>query len=67
MMFPLHLSLLSKLNWYNGMVTSYYYDPEIFSQQQQKHNQSQKNVMRYCSKVMENIVANNVNNKQVVA
>ena len=47
----------------------YYYDPEIFRQQhqkkQQKHNQSQKNIMRYCSKVMENRVGNNVNNKQV--
>lgn len=61
--------LLSKLNWYNAIVMPYYYDEhEILKQQQQKQNQSQNNksIMRYCNKVMENIVAgNNANNKQV--
>src|SRR5688500_19497897 len=61
--------LLSKLNWYNAIVMPYYYDEyETLKQQQQKQNQSQNNksIMRYCSKVMENIVAgNNANNKQV--
>lgn len=62
--------LLSKLNWYNAIVMPYYYDEHetLKQQQQQKQNQSQNNksIMRYCSKVMENIVAgNNANNKQV--
>ena len=61
--------LLSKLNWYNAIVMPYYFDEhETLKQQQQKQNQSQNNksIMRYCSKVMENIVAgNNANNKQV--
>jgi hypothetical protein len=62
--------LLSKLNWYNAIVMPYYYDEHetLKQQQQQKQNQSQndKSIMRYCSKVMENIVAgNNANNKQV--
>jgi hypothetical protein len=65
--------LLSKLNWYNAIVMPYYYDEhetlqQQQQQQQQKQNQSQNNksIMRYCGKVMENIVAgNNANNKQV--
>ena len=62
--------LLSKLNWYNGIVMPYYYDEyeTLKQQQQKKQNQSQNNksIMRYCSKVMENIVAaNDTNNKQV--
>lgn len=63
--------LLSKLNWYNAIVMPYYYDEyETLKkqQQQQQQNQSQNNksIRRYCSKVMENIVArNNANNKQV--
>ena len=61
--------LLSKLNWYNAIVMPYYFDEhETLKQQQQKQNQSQNNksIMRYSSKVMENIVAgNNANNKQV--
>ncbi len=32
--------LLSKLNWYNGIVMPYYYDPEIFRQQHQKNNKN---------------------------
>ena len=57
--------LLSKLNWYNGIVMPYYYDqPETLKKQNQSENN--KSIMRYCSKVMENIVAaNNANNKQV--
>ena len=61
--------LLSKLNWYNGIVTPYYYDEPETLKQKQKQNQSENNksIMRYCSKVMENIVeaANDANNKQV--
>ena len=60
--------LLSKLNWYNGIVMPYYYDEPEILKQKQKQNQSENNksILRYCSKVMENIVAaNNANNKQV--
>jgi hypothetical protein len=60
--------LLSKLNWYNGIVMPYYYDGPQTVKQQQKQNQPENNksIMGYCSKVMENIVsANNTNNKQV--
>ena len=51
--------LLSKLNWYNGIVTPYYYDEPETLKQKQKQNQSENNksIMRYCSKVMENIVS----------
>ncbi len=61
--------LLSKLNWYDGTVMPYYYEPKNNkgqNQNQQIQIQSQKGIMSYCSKVMENIVAaNNANNKQV--
>ena len=44
----------------------YYYDEPETLKPKQKQNQSEnnKNIMRYCSKVMENI-GNNTNNKQV--
>jgi len=68
--------LLSKLNWYDGTVTPYCYDQTIpiktytkgqkQSKQQQQPIQlhSQKGIMNYCGKVMQNI-ATNSNNKQV--
>jgi ribosomal protein L22 len=67
--------LLSKLKWYDGTVEPYCYPPSSTSssatsyqdrhhQQQQQQVQSQKDIMKYCGKVMENI-AKNANNKQV--
>jgi len=58
--------LLSKLHWYNGIVMPYYYETtkNIKGQNQNQKIQSQKGIMSYCSKVMENI-GNNANNKQV--
>ena len=69
---------LSKLNWYDGTVIPYCYDETIpikknievrrqtreQQQQQQIQLHSQKGIMKYCGKVMENI-ATNSNNKQV--
>jgi hypothetical protein len=61
--------LLSKLKWYDGTTMPYYYDePEtLIPKPKQNRSENNKNIMRYCSKVMENIVeaANNTNNKQV--
>jgi hypothetical protein len=69
--------LLSKLKWYDGTVEPYCYPPSTTSssgttnyqvrqhhQQQAQQIQSQKNIIKYCGKVMENI-AKNANNKQV--
>jgi hypothetical protein len=58
--------LLSKLKWYNGTIEPYYYSGEVQDRKQQSHLQiqSQKNIMKYCGNVMENI-ANNSNGKQV--
>jgi hypothetical protein len=64
--------LLSKLKWYDGTVEPYCYPLTTTSStanyqdrhQQQQQIQSQKNIMKYCGKVMENI-AKNSNNKQV--
>jgi hypothetical protein len=58
--------LLSKLRWYDGTIMPYYYDEPETLKPKQKQNQSEnnKNIMRYCSKVMENI-GNNTNHKQV--
>ena len=65
---------LSKLNWYDGTVTPYCYDEttpikrdskgQKQSKQQQLQIQSQKGIMNYCGKVLENI-ATKANNKQV--
>jgi hypothetical protein len=69
--------LLSKLNWHDGTVTPYCYD-EITpiktntkgqkqskqQQQQQIQLHSQKGIMNYCGRVMQNIAINS-NNKQV--
>jgi hypothetical protein len=54
--------LLSKLDWYNGTVKPYCYSTK--GQQSQMQIQSQKNIMKYCGEVMDNI-ANNSNGKQV--
>jgi hypothetical protein len=62
--------LLSKLKWYNGTVEPYCYSSnvEVEKRQQQTQmqmqTQSQKNIMKYCVKVMDNI-AKNSNGKQV--
>jgi hypothetical protein len=67
--------VLSKLKWYDGTVEPYCYPPSSTSssttnyqdrrhQQQQQQVQSQKDIMKYCGNVMENI-AKNANNKQV--
>ena len=58
--------LLSKLKWYNGTIEPYYYSGYVQDRKQQFHLQiqSQKNIMKYCGNVMENI-ANNSNGKQV--
>jgi hypothetical protein len=58
--------LLSKLKWYNGTIEPYYYSGDVQDRKQQSHLQiqSQKNIMKYCGNVMENI-ANNSNGKQV--
>jgi len=69
--FTISTKLLSKLNWYNGTVMPYCYNETTNKSskgqnqnQQQIQIQSQKGIMSYCSKIMENI-ANNANNKQV--
>lgn len=58
--------LLSKLKWYNGTIEPYYYSGDVQDRKQQSHLQiqSQKNIMKYCGNVMENI-ASNSNGKQV--
>lgn len=58
--------LLSKLKWYNGTIEPYYYSGDVQDRKQQSHLQiqSQKNIMKYCGNVMENI-ANNSNGKPV--
>jgi hypothetical protein len=72
--YTISTKLLSKLNWYDGTVTPYCYNNETttknkgqtqtLQQQQQIQIPSQKSIMSYCSKIMENI-AKNANNKQV--
>jgi hypothetical protein len=58
--------LLSKLKWYNGTIEPYYYSGDVQDRKRQSHLQiqSQKNIMKYCGNVMENI-ANNSNGKQI--
>jgi hypothetical protein len=60
--------LLSKLKWYNGTVEPYAYSKEGMQLKQQLQSQvqsqTQKNILRYCGKVMENI-ATNADNRQV--
>jgi hypothetical protein len=60
--------LLSKLKWYNGTVEPYFYSGNVQDGKQQQQTQiqiqSQKNIIKYCGKVMENI-SKNANNKQV--
>jgi hypothetical protein len=64
-------NLLLKLKWYDGTVEPYVYSNEekrTQERQQQLQNQTpsqtQKNILRYCGKVMENILRN-ADNKQV--
>jgi len=58
--------LLSRLKWYNGTIEPYFYSGDVQDRKQQSHLQiqSQKNIMKYCGNVMENI-ANNSNGKQI--
>ena len=56
--------LLTKLKWYDGTVEPYYYSSQKPKQGQQLQIQSQKNIMKYCGKVIENVVKN-ASNKQV--
>ena len=57
------ISLLAKLKWYDGTVKPYYYSSQQ-SKVQELQIQSPKNIMKYCSKVIKNIVKN-ASNKQV--
>ena len=56
--------LLSKHKWYNGTIEPYYYSSQKSKERQQIQIQSQKNIMKYCGKVIENVVKN-ASNKQV--
>lgn len=68
----LSTELLSKLKWYDGTAKPYLYsspkskEEQEVQQQLQTHvqAQSQKNIMKYCGKVIENVVKN-ADNKQV--
>ena len=62
--------LLSKLKWYDGTVEPYLYSSTPKSKEGEtaitnpKPLQSQKNILKYCGKVIENIVKN-ASNKQI--
>ena len=61
--------LLSRLKWYDGTAKPYPYSFATQSKDEQQAQaqiqvQSQKNIMKYCGKVIEN-VARNANNKQI--
>jgi hypothetical protein len=56
--------LLANLKWYDGTVKPYYYSSQKSNEVQQSQVQSRKNIMRYCDKVIENVV-NDASNKQV--
>jgi hypothetical protein len=58
------ISLLAKLKWYDGTVKPYYYSSQESKEGQQLRIQSPKNIMKYCSRVIENVVKN-ASNKQV--
>ena len=58
------ISLLAKLKWYDGTVKPYYYSSQESKEGQQLQIQSPKNIMKYCSRVIENVVKN-ASNKQV--
>lgn len=56
--------LLSKLKWYDGTVEPYLYSTPKSKEGQQLQIPNQKNIMKYCGKVLENIVKN-ASNKQI--
>lgn len=57
--------LLSKLKWYDGTVEPYLYSSAPKPKEgQQLQIQNQKNILKYCGKVIENIVKN-ASNKQI--
>ncbi len=62
--------VLTKLNWYDGTILPYPYSEfDHINQEQKKEKQNQpqgeKNAINYCNKVMENIMTNNPNGRQV--
>src|SRR5919106_592185 len=56
--------LLSKLNWYDGTAKPYPYSSKEERQQMQQTVQTQKYIMTYCSKIIENVVKK-AGNKQI--
>jgi hypothetical protein len=56
--------LLTKLKWYDGTVEPYYYSSQQSKDGQQLQIRSQINIMKYCSRVIENVVKN-ASNEQV--
>ena len=56
--------LLSKLKWYDGTVEPYLYSTSESKGGHQIQIPNQKNIMKYCGKVLENIVKN-ASNKQI--
>lgn len=62
--------LLSKLKWYDGTAEPYYYSSPTLRKSAEKENlqihskvqvQNQKNIMKYCNKVIENVIKNAYN------
>jgi hypothetical protein len=58
------IELLTKLKWYNGTVEPYYYSSHKSMEGRHLELQNQKNIMKYCSKVIDKVVRN-ASNKQV--
>ena len=56
--------LLSKLKWYNGTVTPYYYTNDLHPAKQQIPTRNQRDITKYCRQVMTNI-ADGANDKQL--
>ena len=59
-----YTEFLSKLNWYNGTAEPYFYFPPKAKKTQQVQIQTQKNILKYCRKVIENVVKS-AGNKQI--
>jgi hypothetical protein len=55
----LYTEYLLKLSWYNGTIEPYFYSPPTTNR-----IQSQRSVIKYCRKLIQNIVAN-ASNKQI--
>ena len=60
------MEILSKLKWYNGTVKPYYYSSSTTTSVEKEHLQTQtktpvlnqKSIVKYCNKVIENVVKN---------